>query len=81
MGVTSEMIIRMKEEDYFKIPSKIREQHLSSKIVSPELNDWNELMLDETYAKLYKQKKSISKDLEQRAYDLREQKRNNNLNK
>jgi len=79
MGATSEMIIRMKEEDYFKIPSEIREQHLSSKIVSPELNDWSELMLDETYSKLYKQKKQIQKDLDQRAFDLREQKINNNL--
>ena len=75
MGATNELMIRMQEEEYFSIPTEIRERYLSSKIVSPELNDWSELMQDETYSNLYKQKKQISKDLDQRAFDLREQKR------
>ena len=77
MGASSELLIRMKEEDFYSIPHEIRQQYLQSKMVTPELNDWNELMNDELYSKLYKQKKQVSKDLEQRAYDLREQKRNN----
>ena len=77
MGATSELVIRMKEEEYYSIPHEFRQKYLQSKMVTPELNDWSELMLDETYAKLYKEKKKVSKDLEQRAFDLREAKRNN----
>jgi len=80
MGANSELMIRMREEDFYEIPHEIRQQYLQSKMVTPELNDWSELMKDETYSKLYKQKKKVSKDLEQRAYDLREQKRINNIN-
>lgn len=77
MGATSELVIRMKEEEYYAIPHEFRQKYLQSKMVTPELNDWNELMKDETYAKLYVQKKKFSRDLEQRAFDLREAKRNN----
>jgi len=80
MGANSELMIRMREEEFYAIPHEIRQQYLQSKMVTPELNDWSELMKDETYSKLYKEKKKVSKDLEQRAYDLREQKRINNIN-
>jgi len=75
MGASNELMIRMKEEEFYAIPHEIRQQYLQSKMVTPELNDWGELMQDETYSRLYKEKKKVSKDLEQRAYDLREQKR------
>lgn len=80
MGATSELMIRMREEEFYSIPPEIRQQYLNSKMITPELGDWSELMRDETYMKLYKQKKQVSKDLEQRTYDLREAKRKiNNL--
>lgn len=75
MGASKDLLIRMTETEYFEIPNAIRECHFSGKIISSELGDWKELMLDETYSKLYKEKKKVSKDLEQRAYDLREAKR------
>ena len=81
MGASNELMIRMQEQEFYSIPSEIRERYFNSKMITPELGDWSELMQDETYAKLYKEKKKVSKDLEQRAFDLREQKRNNNLNK
>jgi len=77
MGASSELMIRMREEEFYLIPHEIRQKYLQSKMVTPELNDWSELMNDELYSKLYKEKKKVSKDLEQRAYDLREIKRNN----
>lgn len=75
MGASKDLLIRMREEEYYAIPHEIRQTYFQTKMVTPELNDWNELMNDELYAKLYKEKKKVSKDLEQRAYDLREQKR------
>jgi len=75
MGANSELMIRMREEEFYAIPHEIRQQYFQSKMVTPELNDWVELMNDELYSSLYKQKKKVTKDLEQRAFDLREQKR------
>jgi len=75
MGQSSELMIRMKEEEFYSIPHEIRQTYFQSKMVTPELNDWAELMQDEVYKALYQMKKKVSKDLDNRAYELREQKR------
>ncbi len=75
MGATKDLMIRIREEEYYLIPMDVRERYFHSNMITPELRDWNELMQDEMYCKLYKEKKKISGDLEQRAFDLREQKR------
>jgi hypothetical protein len=77
MGANSELMIRMSEEEFYRIPPDIRQSYLSSKMVTPELNDWSELMQDEHYSVLYYASKKVKQNLEQRAYDLREKKREN----
>ena len=74
MESNREVVLRMSEEYYLAIPDKAR-GYLSTKRIDTEMGDWSELMRDETYSKLYKDKKKITKDLEQRAFDLREAKR------
>jgi hypothetical protein len=74
MESNREVVLRMSEEYYLSIPDEAR-GYLSTKRIDIEMSDWSELMQDETYSKLYKEKKKVSKDLEQRAYDLREAKR------
>lgn len=80
MGASKELFLRMSEEEYLDIPRNVRERHLSNKIYSESIADFSELMQDETYARLYKEKKAISKQLDERQWMLREYKRKN-LNK
>lgn len=80
MERSKDLFIRMQESEYLAIPPHIRATHLSSKIYRESLNDFDELMQDETYARLYKEKKRVTEELEERQYQLRENKRKNNLN-
>lgn len=73
--MSKEVFIKMRESEYFEIPQHIRESYLTSKNVTIEQNDWELNMQDETYAKLYRQKKAIDKDLKEREYQLRENRR------
>lgn len=75
MGATKDLFIRISEEEYFSVPEDIRERHLRSKIYSESIQDFDWLMQDETYSSLHKEYKKNKQALEQRAYDLREQKR------
>lgn len=75
MGATKDVVIRMKEEEYSIIPNEFKERYFNSKNVSIETNDWAENMKDEMYSSLYKQKKYIQKQLEEREYQLRENRR------
>jgi hypothetical protein len=77
MGATKDVVIRMKEEEYSIIPNEFKERYFNSKNVSIETNDWAENMKDEMYSSLYKQKKYIQKQLEEREYQLRENRRKN----
>lgn len=77
MGASSELFLKLSEEEYMNIPQEIRECHLSHKIYNQSVHDFQELMQDELYAKLYKQKKAISAELDERQWQLRENKRNN----
>lgn len=76
MGASKELFLRMSEEEYLDIPRTVRERHLSNKIYSESIADFSELMKDPTYAELYKRKKAISKELDERQWQLRENKRN-----
>lgn len=75
MGKSSDLFLRMTEEEYFLIPQSIRESHLSSKIVSEEKSDWTENMKDKTYSDFYKTLKETKKCLSEREYQLREERR------
>jgi len=79
MGQSSELFIRMSEKEYMEIPELIREVHLRDKIYNQSAHDFKELMQDEAYADLYAKKKEISKYLDERQYQLRENKRNGNF--
>lgn len=72
MGATKDILIRMREEEYAFIPNEIKEMYFNSKNITVEVNDWQENMKDELYAKLYKQSKEIKKQLSEREYQLRE---------
>lgn len=76
MGATKQVFLKLTEEEYSEIPSEIKERFFHSKNITRETNDWAENMLDETYSRLYKEKKEISKQLEEREYQLRENRRN-----
>ncbi len=75
MGASKDLFIRMSEQDYMEIPEGIREYHLRDKIYSQSVNDFDELMKDKTYSVLHKTYKETKKELEERAYQLRENKR------
>lgn len=73
MGASSELFIRMLEEEYFLIPADIRTKHLSSKITSEEKSDWAENMKDEQFSILYGALKISKKQVSEREFQLREQ--------
>lgn len=75
MGFSKEVFLKFTEEEYNNIPSEIKERFFHAKNITRETNDWSENMKDETYSKLYKEKKRISKELEEREYKLRENRR------
>lgn len=75
MGGTKSLFIRMQEDEYLAIPPHIRASHLASKVYRETPNDFEDLISDELYASLYKQKKEISKQLDEREYQIRENKR------
>lgn len=75
MGKNSDVFLRMSEEYYLSIPNEILSGYLHSKRVDEETSDWAENMTDDTFSSLYKKKKEISKQLEERQYQLREQRR------
>jgi hypothetical protein len=75
MGASSELFLRLTEREYFEIPQSIRESHLSSKIVSSDRNDWAENMKDEQFSTLYNIISEAKKQLSEREYQLREERR------
>ena len=75
MGANKELMFRMQEQEYFEIPYEIREKHFSSKNMTPKLSDFNELMKDAEYKKLYKESKLAKERLLNQATKLREEKR------
>lgn len=75
MSATKQVFLKLTEEEYNQIPSEVKERFFHSKNITRETNDWSENMLDETYSRLYKKKKEISKQLEEREYQLRENRR------
>ena len=77
MGANSEVFLKMSEEDYLKIDSEVRQRFLTSKRIDSDNHDWQENMEDKTFANLYKLKKQVTKDLDERKYQLREQRRAN----
>ena len=54
MGGTKELLIRMSEQEFYSMPDNVK-GYIQSKNVTPELNDWSELMQDDLYSKLYKE--------------------------
>lgn len=76
MGASKDVLIRMNEAEYSDIPNEIKERYFNSKNVTTEVNDWSENMKDELYAKLYKKSKEVKKQLEERQFQLRENRRN-----
>lgn len=81
MGASSEYHIKLSEEEYLQIPPEVRSSHLQEKIISFQLNDFEELMKDAHYKKLYKEKKTITKALSDWTLHLREQKRKQLISK
>lgn len=75
MGFSSEVFIKMSEEEYSLVPTEIKERFFSAKNISRETNDWSENMKDPTFKKLYKASKEAKKQLEERQYQLRENRR------
>lgn len=70
MGGSKEWFIRMREEDYSRIPYEQRQRFLSEKVVIPDQHE--ELYeTDETYRQLYKAYRCAKKDLEDYKYNKR----------
>jgi len=75
MGASKELFLRMQEDEYLNIPANIRAAYLSSKIYRESLEDFDELMQDNEFKRLYNERKKVTKELEERQFYLREQKR------
>jgi len=77
MQSNREVFLRMSEEHYMSIPEDIRSSYLSSKRVDEEKSDWSENMKDEQYSIFYGAVKIGKKQLAEREFQLREERRNN----
>ena len=75
MQSNREVFLRMSEEHYMSIPENIRSSYLSSKRVDEEKSDWSENMKDEQYSIFYGAVKIGKKQLAEREYQLREERR------
>ena len=75
MQSNREVFLRMSEEHYMSIPEDIRSSYLSSKRVDKEKSDWSENMKDEQYSIFYGAVKIGKKQLAEREYQLREERR------
>ena len=75
MQSNREVFLRMSEEHYMSIPEDIRSSYLSSKRVDEEKSDWSENMKDEQYSIFYGAVKIGKKQLAEREYQLREERR------
>jgi hypothetical protein len=72
MESNREVFLKMSEEHYMEIPSLTREMFLTSKRIDSDTHDWKENMNDVLFQMLYKRKKKVTKELEDRQYQLRE---------
>jgi len=81
MGASKELMFRMREEEYYNIPIEVRERYLSSKNLTPEINDFDELIKDENFVNFRKEYKAAKKKFEDYQYILREKLRNEKLKK
>jgi hypothetical protein len=77
--MSKEVFIKMRESEYEEIPNEIKERYFNSKNVTREVNDWELNMQDPIFKSLYDQNKKIKKQLEERQYQLREERRNNQI--
>jgi len=75
MQSNREVFLRMSEEHYMSIPEDVRSAYLSSKRVDEEKSDWSENMKDEQYSIFYGAVKIGKKQLAEREYQLREERR------
>jgi len=75
MQSNREVFLRMSEEHYMSIPEDVRSSYLSSKRVDEEKSDWSENMKDEQYSIFYGAVKIGKKQLAEREYQLREERR------
>lgn len=75
MESNREVFLRMSEEHYMSIPEDVRSSYLSSKRVDEEKSDWSENMKDEQYSIFYGAVKIGKKQLAEREYQLREERR------
>lgn len=75
MGATKDLFLRMTESEYMDIPQEIRERHLSQKIYSQSVNDFDELMKHQEYRDAYQMNKESKKHLEEITYLIRERNR------
>lgn len=75
MDSNREVFLRMSEEHYMSIPENIRMGYLSAKRVDEEKQDWFENMKDKAFSDIYGTIKELKKNLSEREYQLREQRR------
>lgn len=77
MDSNRHVFLRMTEEFYMEIPEEIRASYLRDKRVDEETRDWTENMQDPYYARMYEDVKETKKLMQERQYQLREERRNN----
>lgn len=76
MSATKELFLRLTEEEYLAIPKELSEVYLKSKVYRQTDNDFDLLMQDENYQRLYKANKKARQELDDHTYYLREKRRN-----
>jgi hypothetical protein len=75
MESNREVFLKMSEEHYMSIPDEVRESYLSSKRIDKEKGDWAENMKDAYYKDLNRTLGLNKKKIEEREYQLREERR------
>lgn len=81
MGASKDLFIKLSEEEYFAIPEDVRKAHITGKVYSESIQDFDTLMQDENYRNTYKTYWEVKKDLEELTYQIRERNRANSNNK
>lgn len=75
MGANKTLFLKMQEDEFLSIPKEIRSIYLTDKVYTESANDHAENMQDALYSQYYTAKKEASKQLDERQYQLREERR------
>jgi hypothetical protein len=75
MASSKTLFLKYREDEYLEIPPPVREAYMTSHIYREDIGDFDQNIQDPVFANLYEKKKEATKNLDQREYELREERR------